>query len=370
MIKIENSYFKNWDWSFLYTVLTINVIALLNTFSSTLKLPSQSVSPLFVKQAIFMALGWLIFIIFNFLRIELIMRWAYAIYGFSLGLLAFTLIFGRIGLGAQRWLDLGFFNVQPSEFAKLSMILVLTRYLTDKGPRNRPMGWKDLIIPLLLILLPTLLIVKQPDLGSGGVLALMSFSLLVFYGVRWQVLVLAFSTGLLVLPLAWRFGLKDYQKKRIETFIRPEADPKGSGYNSIQSKIAIGSGRLFGKGFLQGTQSKFEFLPERHTDFTFSVLSEEHGFFGAASVIVLLSILLILLVNQIKQVSEISHILILAGSFFYFFWHSTINIGMVIGLFPIVGIPLPFFSYGGSHVLTSFALLGLAFQSIRRKYMF
>jgi rod shape determining protein RodA len=222
----------------------------------------------------------------------------------------------------------------------------------------------------MLVLIPFVLTVKQPDLGTALTLLLIGGTMLFFVKIRRGIIVFISVIGIIALPLVWQYGLKDYQKHRVLTFISPDSDPQGKGYNSIQSRIAVGSGQITGKGFRQGTQSQLEFLPERHTDFIFSVLSEEWGFFGSVIVIGIFIWLFLVSFEISLKARDRNGALITVGITAYLFWHMFINVGMVIGLLPIVGVPLPLLSYGGSGMLTTMLGLGLVSSVAFRRYLF
>jgi rod shape determining protein RodA len=252
---------------------------------------------------------------------------------------------------------------------KLVQVMVLARIFSTKSyPKG--MGVLELAWPTLLFLIPWVLTVKQPDLGTAMLLAAITGSLFLFVGVRRSILIFAAIVGLIAAPIIWNFGLKEYQKNRVLTFISPGRDPRGTGYNSIQSKIAVGSGKILGKGFRKGTQSQLEFLPERHTDFIFSVLSEEHGFIGSITTLGLFLILWLMSVRIAMQARDKAGALIVVGILAYMFWHVCVNMGMVIGLLPIVGAPLPLLSYGGSSLLTTMVGLGMISSVAYRRYLF
>jgi len=257
---------------------------------------------------------------------------------------------GRNVLGAQRWLSLGPIVFQPSEFMKITMIWTLAKFFHD-DQRRSSYGIRHLLIPLLLVVFPALLVMAQPDLGTALIILASSASLLLFVKVNSRLIITIFLSLLVLAPMAYKFVLKDYQRQRIITFLNPQSDPRGAGYNSIQSMIAVGSGEMLGKGFKKGTQSQLKFLPEHHTDFIFSVFSEEHGFLGS----VLLIGLFLAFFSQGLKVAYGSNdkfgMLFSIGIVAIFFWHFFINIGMTIGILPVVGVPLPFISYGGSSLV-------------------
>ncbi len=264
---------------------------------------------------------------------------------------------GTIGMGAQRWIDFGFFQLQPSELMKISLILILARHYHSLSLDDLR-SFFVLIIPGVLTLLPVILVLNQPNLGTAAILIFCAAVVTVLAGVHSKILWTCILAGLSAIPLAWRF-LHDYQKQRVLTFFNPEADPLGSGYHILQSKIALGSGGIFGKGFMDGTQSHLNFLPEMQTDFIFTVIAEEFGLFGAAIVIFLYSLLILygylLAYNASSQFAR----LLAAGLSTNLFLYMFINTGMVMGLLPVVGVPIPLLSYGGTSMLTVMIGFGL-----------
>lgn len=289
------------------------------------------------------------------------------VYVFCLILLILVDLMGETSKGAQRWLNLGFVRFQPSEIAKLAVPLMVATYL---GKRQLPPSFKDTVIALVLIVVPTLLVAIQPDLGTSILVCSAGIFVLFLAGLSWKLI----GTGVVCLagfiPVMWFFLMHDYQKTRVMTLIDPDKDPLGAGYHIIQSKIAIGSGGINGKGWMAGTQSQLEFLPEPHTDFIFAVLSEEHGMIG---VLVLLAIYLFIIARGLvigsKSDSAFGRILS-GGTALLFFVYVFVNIGMVSGILPVVGIPLPLFSYGGTSYVTLMAAFGLIMSTyVHRKRM-
>lgn len=366
----RNTLFKKIEWNLVFVILALNAVGLMNLYSATHGPHSLGVEPLFLKQVIFLGVGWLIFFITTFLEYTLVSRIAYFVYFANLGAIVFVTLFGRVALGAQRWIDLGFFSYQPSETMKLAMIMVLAKSLSRYSASGSGMGLRQLLWPLILLLIPFGLVVEQPDLGTGLMLLAISGSMMIFMKIRTWIIALVIGIGLTALPLAWNYALRDYQKNRIYNFLSPTNDPRGSGYNSIQSKIAVGSGKFVGKGFQKGTQSQLEFLPERHTDFIYSVLSEEHGFIGSVGTLGLFIVLFVIGLRIASTARDKFGALLVIGVLCYIFWHMFVNIGMVIGLLPIVGVPLPLLSYGGSSMLTTMVGLGLVSSVAYRRYLF
>lgn len=283
-------------------------------------------------------------------------RWAIPVFIIGTLLLAAVLLFGHTGKGAQRWLDFGITKFQPSEIMKLVVPITIAWYVSRLA---LPASIPTIIKAFILLLIPTLLIAKQPDLGTALLIASSGIFVLFLAGASWRLI--AISAGLVCsfIPILWMFLMKPYQKQRVTTLLNPEQDPLGAGYHIIQSKIAIGSGGLFGKGWLQGTQSQLEFLPERHTDFIFAVFSEEFGLFGV-SLLLLLYILLVMRGLWIAVNAQHAFTKLLAGSLtLTFFVYFFVNIGMVSGILPVVGVPLPLVSYGGTSMVTLMAGFGI-----------
>ena len=285
------------------------------------------------------------------------LRGAYLIYGIAFLLLIAVEVRGAIGMGAQRWIDLGVIQLQPSEIMKIALVLALARYFHGLSIEDigRPLL---LVAPMLLVLVPAALVLKQPDLGTAMMLVLGGGVVFFLAGVRLWKFGLVIAGGLGVIPIAWRF-LRDYQKNRIYTFLDPESDPLGAGYHSLQSKIAIGSGGVFGKGFLEGTQSHLNFLPEKQTDFIFTMLAEEWGLIGGLALLALYTLIFVygyaIAFRSRNQFGRMLALGITVNMFLYVF----INTAMVMGLIPVVGVPLPLVSYGGTAMLTVMFGFGL-----------
>ena len=301
--------------------------------------------------------GLLGIIILGLINIRLFFKGAYIFYGVSLMLLVFVELAGEVGMGAKRWIDFGVIRLQPSELMKISVVIVLARYFHIRSFHEigNPL---HLAIPAFLVLVPVVLVIKQPDLGTAIMIALSGLVIFFIAGVRIWKFILLFLGGIALVPIIWQF-LLEYQKKRILTFLSPEIDPLGAGYHLMQSKIALGSGGLYGKGFIQGSQSHLNFLPEIQTDFIFTMLAEEFGLLGGLVVLLLFFLIscygLILSFFMASKFARFLTIGMITTLFLYVF----INIGMVMGLLPIVGVPLPFISYGGSALLTSMTAIGL-----------
>jgi rod shape determining protein RodA len=366
----ERTILKRIDWNFVLFIFALNIIGLINLYSATHGPNSLDVEPLFLNQIIWLVVGWSLFFIATFIDYQIINKLAMAIYFINFGALVFTNFYGRVALGAQRWIDLGFFRYQPSETMKLAMIMFLAKLLQRRSTEGQGMGVKELLVPLIILGAPFIFIVKQPDLGTALMILAIGSTMILFMKIRKWILALVICSGIIAVPVAWKYFLRDYQKNRVINFISPTNDPRGSGYNSIQSKIAVGSGKILGKGFRKGTQSQLEFLPERHTDFIYSVLSEEHGLMGSILTLSMFCILFLIGIRIAASSRDKFGALLTVGVLGYVFWHMFINIGMVIGLLPIVGVPLPLLSYGGSSMLTTMIGLGLISSVAYRRYIF
>lgn len=366
----ERTLFKKIDWNLVLVILALNIVGLINLFSATHDSGSEEFANLFLNQIVWLTAGWSCFFIITFIDYGILTRLSYVFYFLNLCALAYVTMFGKVALGAQRWIDLGFFHYQPSETMKLCLIMVMATILRHRQSDGVGMGLKQLLWPMIIVGLPFALVVEQPDLGTAMMLAAIGGTLLIFVKIRKSILAVCILAGLIAVPVAWKYGLRDYQKARVINFIYPANDPRGSGYNSIQSKIAVGSGKFFGKGFRKGTQSQLDFLPERHTDFIYSVLSEEHGFLGSIMTLGLFCFLFLVGIRIASSARDKLGALLTVGALSYVFWHMFVNIGMVMGLLPIVGVPLPLLSYGGSSMITTMSALGLISSTAYRRYLF
>ncbi|MBY0554190.1 rod shape-determining protein RodA [bacterium] len=366
----ERNFLSRLDLRLIALIFCLNVIGLFNLYSATHGPNSVNVESLFIQQIVWLAGGWTIFFILTFLDYLWINKLIWVVYVLNVLALVYTDLKGKVVLGGQRWIDLHFFRYQPSETMKLCLILILARLLVNYNSQGRGMGLRDLAFPGLLVLIPFGLTVKQPDLGTAMMLLFIGGTILFFVKIRKSILAFIVVSAMIAMPIAWKYGLKEYQRNRVITFISPDLDPQGKGYNSIQSRIAVGSGKFLGKGFRMGTQSQLEFLPERHTDFIYSVLSEEWGFVGSVLVLITFAFLFKVCFEIAYQARDKYGALITVGVSAYLFWHMFVNIGMVIGLLPIVGVPLPLLSYGGSGMLTTMAGMGLISSIAYRRYLF
>jgi len=293
--------------------------------------------------------------------------WNYPIYVLVVLLLVSSYFLGQSAGGAQRWIDLGFFRLQPSEPAKLMLVVTLASYYSRKEVLD---GYsiKQLIAPMVLTAVPFLLILMQPDLGTALMLGIIFVSMTVFVRLRLSTYVILGTTAFGAILFAWFKLLKPYQKQRVQTFLNPENDPMGHGYQIMQSKIAVGSGGKFGKGYLEGTQGHLHFLPERHTDFAFSVWCEEWGFLGSMVFLGIYFLLLLWGLRVALYAKDRFGMLLAYGVVMLIFWQAVINILMILGFLPVVGIPLPLISYGGSSLLTTLLALGILMNVRMRRF--
>jgi len=318
-----------------------------------------SMEPWASKQLIRYVFAIILFIFVSLVRIRFWLGSAYYIYVFSLLLLFMVSVYGYVGMGAKRWIDLGVFNFQPSELVKFSIVLLLARYFHAEKEYNLWNNIKSFIMPIFLILIPCYLIFLQPDLGSSIIVLISGLTILFIIGLSLWFFIFTASLTAVVTPFIWMFVLYDYQKSRLLTFLDPLRDPLGSGYHIIQSKIALGSGGLFGKGFLNGTQSHLNFLPEMQTDFIFTLLAEEFGMLGTL-VLLFLFVLIILYCLVIGLLSKSRFGCFVAiGVSINLFYYVFINTAMVCGVIPVVGVPLPLVSYGGTSMMCVMFGLGL-----------
>ncbi len=314
-------------------------------------------SPWAFNHLIRFAFGFCIMIALAMLDIRLFMRYAYLFYFASLFLLIVVEVEGHIGMGAQRWINLGIIKIQPSELMKIALVLALARYFHTSSLQSIE-SIRGIIPPALMTLCPAFLVMIQPDLGTALMLLFTAGMIFFVVGVQiWKFAVVIIG-GLLALPIAWQF-LHGYQKNRILTFLDPERDPLGAGYHIIQSKIALGSGGVFGKGFLKGTQSHLNFLPEKHTDFIFTMLSEEFGMVGAVFVVIVNFLIIAYTYSFAMKSNSYFGKLVAIGLACNYFLYIFINISMVLGMLPVVGIPLPLISYGGTVMLSVMSSFGI-----------
>ncbi|OGQ07358.1 MAG: rod shape-determining protein RodA [Deltaproteobacteria bacterium RIFCSPLOWO2_12_FULL_40_28] len=359
----------NFNWFLLLTVLALIVIGIFNLYSATSSFDLQAQNHYFKPQILYHAIGFILLIFITTIHYRYFKTLSYVLYGLSILLLILVLVVGRKIYGHQSWLSIGPISLQPTEIAKLGLIFGLARQLATADARFRA-GLFDLLPSMGLFLLPTLLVNMQGDLGSSLFYGLIYATLIFARGVNLKIVVVLTGVFIIISVVAYLYFLSPYQKDRLHTFLNPEIDRKGSGYHMVQSKIAIGSGGLAGKGYLKGQAHKLKFIPERHTDFIFPVLAEEWGFIGSVSVLILFLMFFALILHVASHSPDTYGYYLCLGSLGLFFWHVVVNIGGVLGLMPITGVPLPFFSYGGSSLLTDWIAIALVLNVGMRRFMF
>lgn len=366
---MDKRLFSHLNWGLLFFTLLLFLIGTVNLYSASGTRFEEGVafSDFYQKQLIWGLAGLFAMICVMCFDYRKLRNLAWFFYILALILLILVPIAGKTVYGAKRWLSLGFMTIQPSELAKLAVLILTARILAQDG---MPLGWKDFFKVAIVGLTPAALIVLQPDLGTTMLLLFILGGMIIFHGLKAYVL----KTCVIALPvcaiLMWFVGMHDYQRQRILSFLNPDNDPRGSGYHILQSRIAIGSGEVWGKGFGEGTQSQLRFLPERHSDFAVAVFGEEWGFVGCVALVTLFCFFLLAIFSTAAQAKDRFGSLLTVGIFFYFFCQIFINMGMVIGLMPVVGVPLPFISYGGSATIVNFTLLGIVLSVSMRRFMF
>lgn len=369
-MKIDRRLIKNFDWVTLSLIILLTIVGIATIYSATRPALSGGEMPSFYIRQFYWLLVSILALIatvsFDYIWLR---RFSYVLYSLGAFLLLLVLALGRTGMGAQRWLNLGVFSFQPSEVFKLFYVITVSRYLSEMHSK---VGLPSLLKAFfLLAFIPVAMLIKQPDLGTALILLLVFLSLIAMKGFQKKAAVLIVLIVLVSIPflghIFWE-GLRDYQKNRLVAFMDPGIDPSGIGYHINQSKVAIGSGSFIGKGYLKGTQGPFRFLPEKHTDFIFAVFAEEWGFVGSVILLFLyLSLILRGLDTAIKAKDEFGSLLALGISFMfaiYFF----INIGMTLGIMPVVGVPLPFMSYGGTSLFANFIAGGILINIRTRRF--
>ena len=337
-------------------VLFMSVMALVG-FAMMISAAGGSFSPWATRQIMRFAFAFVLMLGLALIPVGTLLRYAYVIYALCLLLLVAVEVAGFIGMGAKRWVDVGGVNLQPSELMKLAVILALGRYYHSVNTQDVS-RLLLLLPPILIVMIPAAFILRQPNLGTATILITVGSVLCFMAGVRARYFIIIIALGLAAAPVGWHF-LHDYQKQRVMTFLHPEDDPLGAGYNIMQSMIAIGSGGFFGKGFLQGSQSQLDFLPEKHTDFIFTMIAEEFGFVGCLFVLLLYMILIGYGIAIALRCRHMFGSLLAIGVSAMLFIHIVINMMMVMGLIPVVGVPLPLLSYGGSIMISMLMGFGL-----------
>jgi rod shape determining protein RodA len=363
----DRRFVQYFDWGLLGLAILLGCIGIVTLFSVVTADTQAPEKMLYVKQMIWFGAGLVFMVLACLFNYKILDRWAYTIYITCCLLLIAVLFFGKYVSGSKRWLMMGPLSVQPSELIKIAVIIILA-HCYSRHAYTRGFTLRELIQPSILVLIPFLLIVKQPDLGTAFLVFLIAGSMTVFVKIEKRAFLSILGFCTVIFPLVW-FFLQAYQKRRILTFLNPDRDPLGAGYHIIQSKIAIGSGMITGKGYLKGTQNALSFLPEQHTDFIFSVFAEEWGFIGSLILVLIFLILIIWALNIAYGCRDPFGTILSVGISAMIFWQVVVNIGMVMGLMPVVGIPLPFISYGGSSIVTMMISIGLLINVSMRRFI-
>lgn len=361
----ERRLVSNFNWPLLGVIVTICAVSVWNLASASRAAHAQ----VWISQSVWMAAGLVLALALCTFDYRLLLHLAYPFYVGVVALLVLVLAVGEVSKGAQRWLDFGV-RFQPSELAKLAVVLALSKYYHEDNEPKEGYTLGTMWKPAVILLVPVALVIKQPDLGTALLILAIGGTLILFARVERRTLMGLVGAFVALAGTSWLWLLKDYQKQRVLSFLNPEGDALGAGYHANQSIIAIGSGGLGGKGWAEGTQTQLSFLPEQHTDFIFSVWAEEHGFVGSVILLVLYAVLLGMAVGVAGQAKERFGAFLSVGVAAIVFWHVFVNIGMVTGLLPVVGVTLPLFSYGGSNVITTMASLGLLLNVSMRRFLF
>ena len=349
-----NEKLSRFSWVLFIPMCLVLILSLIVLFSAG----GGSWTRFAMSQLFKIIFGFVIFFIVSFSNIKTWIKNAYFIYAIALIFIILVTFFGDVGMGAQRWLSLGFINIQPSEFIKIALVLALARYFAWKNSVELSQ-FKNYLIPILIMMVPFLLICTQPDLGTGISLLLVTIGMFYIVGANKKWFLIAGILGVLVAPVVWYGAMHDYQRGRIITFLNPDLDSKGAGYQINQAKIAFGSGGFVGKGYMSGTQAQQSFLPEKHTDFIFTMLGEEFGFVGAFMLLIIYTFIIVVLFWTAKTCRNRFGQLICFGFMLNFFIYYFINISMVLGILPTVGVPLPLMSVGGSSLISLLFGFGL-----------
>ncbi len=361
-IMIDRRLINNFDWSILLVALILSLIGVLTIYSATRPVLDAVQKTFYMRQLYWIALSLISFFVLVGIDYKWFMKYAYLLFLIGIVLLVMVLIVGRKGMGAQRWIPLGFMSFQPSEFFKVLFIITVSRYLAFIKP-GEGIGFPELLkIITVFLALPVFLILRQPDLGTALLLFFTFILMVLAAGIRKKIIVTVLVISLIVLPFTGKIlwdGLKDYQKLRITAFIDPQADPQGVGYHVNQSKITVGSGGFWGKGYMNGTQGPYRFLPENHTDFIFSIYAEEWGFAGSLVLLLMYVFIIWRGFDTAKKARDTEGHFLVLGVTFMFSLYLFINIGMTLGMVPVVGVPLPLMSYGGTALLSNFLALSM-----------
>ena len=356
--------YRQFDAVMFFCIISLVLLGVLMIYSATFQSASQD---MYIRQLQWFAVALVVFFILLNIDYHVLADSSLPLYIGSLVLLVAVLIFGKRISGAKSWFTLGYFNFQPSEIAKIMAVLFLAKYLSDET--RMFLVFRDFVLAGAIMLVPMFLIILQPDMGTTLTFLPPLIVLMFLAGMRYKWILAAIFAGIACMPLFWLF-LKPYQKDRILTFVDPTKDPLGAGYQIIQSKIAVGSGRIFGKGlFSKQTQAYLDYIPEKHTDFIFSVLAEDFGLIGVVLTLGVYFILMVRMLSTAKQARDRVGVFIVMGLFSVFVFHFVVNVGMIVGLMPITGLPLPLMSYGGSSLISTLAAMAIIMNVRMRRFV-
>jgi rod shape determining protein RodA len=368
MAVLDRRIIYHFDWTIFSLAIGLAVIGLLSVLSATWGGAHHGLDPLVVRQLLWIGVGVVLMTAAALFDYRALSTYAYFLYGIAIVLLGVVAVAGQSTGGSRRWINLGLLKLEPSEVAKLAVVLVMVRYLREEPPRG---GWKaqQIIIPAIMLAVPAALVLKQPDLGTALILVLITTTLVFVSGLNWRTMVVLMLGAVLAAPVGWHY-MKPYQRERLVSFLNPQSDPLGSGYHIIQSEIAIGSGGAWGKGLFKGTQARLNFLPEQTTDFIFAVFAEEFGFAGSLILLGLYAALIARGAWIARHARDRFGTLLAIGVTGIIFWQVAINIGMASGMLPVVGITLPLVSYGGSSLIAMMTAMGVLISINTRRYLF
>jgi rod shape determining protein RodA len=358
----------HFDWTLFLVAAVLAVIGVINLYSAT-SVSRASLSEIYIQQVYWLVSGGILAMLVTTIDYRHYEKFGYALYGFGVVLLVLVFVLGKDIRGSSRWIYIGSFSLQPSEFMKLFLIIAVAKYLHD-DPKTEGRTLRDLAIPALLAAVPMMLVLLQPDLGTALILMLIFVTICALTRIAWKSLVSLVLAVAIGLPLVWTYGLKDYQKSRITAFLNPDANILGSGWHAHHARVAIGNGGILGQGFMRGSQNQFHFLPDQYSDFPFAVFAEDWGFLGCLVLVALYGFLVMWSIRVAATAKDRFGAVLAIGVGSLIFWHAFFNLGMVTGILPVVGVTLPLFSYGGSSVLTVLMGVGLLMNvSMRRFYV-
>lgn len=357
---------EHFDWTLFLASSMLAVVGVINLYSAT-SAARAALSDIYIQQIYWLVLGGIFATIVCVVDYRHYERLGYLLYALGIVLLLLVFILGKDIRGSSRWINIGSFSFQPSEFTKIFLIIALAKYLHD-DPKSEGRTLGDLLVPAIIAAVPTLLVLKQPDLGTALIHGLIFTTICLLTRIKWRSVVQLVLGAGVALPLAWAYGMKDYQKKRITTFLNPEENLLGSGWHAHHARVAIGAGGVTGQGFMKGTQNQFHFLPDQHSDFPFAVFAEDWGFLGCLVLVGVYGFLVLWSLRIAQSAKDRFGAVLAVGVGALLFWHAFFNLGMVVGILPVVGVTLPLFSAGGSSVVTVMLGLGLLMNVSMRRY--